>query len=353
MKKGLLVFGILGVAVRILAQQIPDPNFAQAIRLHCPACIDTADRLTEAARVQKHLTVSMQNVSDLTGISGFSVLNSLNCTNNRIRTLPNDLPPTLQLLKIEYNQITLLPTLPTGLKTLDCSNNLLRTLPILPAGLIDLDCSHNLFTALPDALPADLEGLFCYNNALTQLPILPKKLKGLACSYNKLRKLPELPPTLTLLSCEYNPDLSCLPLLPDPMLYLYVSKEIKCLPNIIKNLQIERLDSVTATHITLPLCNDLVSPPCDTFPRKEIDIRPIIVEKTPKISIFPNPTEGGAFVTCIHCYTKSISLFDAFGRFVQSVQDTEINLSGLAAGLYFVVLETADGVFLKEKLVKL
>ena len=353
MKKGLLVFGILGFCVKIVAQQIPDPNFAQAIRLHCPACIDSSNRLTAAARVQTHLTVSMQNIDDLTGIAGFSMLNSLNCTNNRLRTLPNDLPPTLQLLKVEYNQITYLPTLPTGLKELDCSNNFLSSLPVLPVGLINLDCSHNLFTSLPNPLPIDLEGLFCYNNLLTALPVLPKKLKGLACSYNFLKKLPELPNTLTLLSCEYNRELRCLPLLPETMQYLFVSNHIVCLPNIVKDMHTERLDSVVATIVNLPFCNDLLSPPCDTFPRKQAGNTIVLIEKTPKINNFPNPTEGGAFVVCENCYTAEINIFDAYGRLCKRVQDTEINLSALAAGVYYVVVETADGIFLKEKLVKL
>ncbi len=61
----------------------------------------------------------------------------------------------------------------------------LTKLPTLPNNLKDLDCSSNKLTSLPPRLPDTLCKLNCRCNKLTSLPILPD-LEELICNFNKL-----------------------------------------------------------------------------------------------------------------------------------------------------------------------
>ena len=72
--------------------------------------------------------------------------------------------------------------------------------------IVYIDCSHNKLSSLPSNLPESLRGLYCYNNDLTSLPSnLPESLDELHCSYNKLTSLPQkLPESLRGLYCYNN-----------------------------------------------------------------------------------------------------------------------------------------------------
>ena len=136
---------------------------------------------------------------------------SINCSNNKLRSLP-DLPSSLEILECSCNQLIQLPKLPRNLCTLTCYNNELLELPELPSFLITLECDDNQLIKLP-ALPDRLEILQCDGNHLTELPKLPPELKELTCYRNKLIKLPELPASLIDLECDGN-KLIELPILP-------------------------------------------------------------------------------------------------------------------------------------------
>jgi Leucine-rich repeat (LRR) protein len=101
-------------------------------------------------------------------------LQILDCWNNQLTSLPENLPTTLQILDCFDNQLTLLPeSLPTTLQSLYCSHNQLTSLPkSLPTTLQILDCLHNQLTLLPESLPTTLQSLYCSHNQLTSLPIL-------------------------------------------------------------------------------------------------------------------------------------------------------------------------------------
>ena len=177
---------------------IPDVNFARVIRSTCPSCLDACNNLLPPAKQLKYLYIGGANITDLTGIEGF-----------------------------------------TNLETLSCSNNKLSQLPELPKNLTFLECRNNQLTKLPN-LPVTLSTLYCSYNSLTELPPLPNALQSLSCDNNNLRKLPSLPSKLTSLFCNQNVSLECLPLLPQSLQYLYINgnRNINCLPNYVKNLYI-------------------------------------------------------------------------------------------------------------------
>jgi Leucine-rich repeat (LRR) protein len=277
------------------AQNIPDTNFANAIRSTCPTCIDATNNLLPPAASLTALDVSNKNISDLTGIGGFTSLLQLNCANNQLTKLP-PLPKLLIGLFCEINQITELPPLPNGLIVIYCQSNKISYLPTIPSSLQRLMCGANQLKELP-SLPDNLSHLFCYSNQLTSLPTLknvayldckdnslgalpplPNKLFVLYCSNNQLKMLPPIPISLRELYCNnnqltslpelqpsaiamtqfyflhcYNNPLTCLPLLPNSLLSLYIDTDkIKCLPNHINGLQIR--DANNNPIPTPPLC---------------------------------------------------------------------------------------------------
>jgi Leucine-rich repeat (LRR) protein len=169
---------------------IPDPNFAAAIRLACPTCITALPNrslLPPAANLAS-LNVGGKNISDLTGIRGFTSLQSLFCFDNRLVTLPT-LPSSLKELSCFNNQLTSL-NLPSGLTSLYCYDNPIANLPNpLPSGLQVLNCVRSLYTRLPTlpstmtrlilspaiitCLPNNVAGMQVYNNALAAIPTPP------------------------------------------------------------------------------------------------------------------------------------------------------------------------------------
>jgi Secretion system C-terminal sorting domain len=203
-----------GMAVTINGGiHIPDPNFAAAIRIKCPTCIDACDNLTPAAANLRLLDVGTRNISDLTGIEGFTNLKDLNCAINNLQLLPNNLPRGLEILYCYGNQLRTLPnTLPNSLKYLLCHNNQLEALPNpLPTSLEDLRCFNNRIRFLPDVLPTNLNILHCFNNQLTNLPnTLPTGLQYLYCEGNDIYCLPPVLPNLWLLRLDAD-KITCTP----------------------------------------------------------------------------------------------------------------------------------------------
>ncbi len=291
------------------AQNIPDANFALYIQSQCPTCIDANRNLTAAAASVTSLDVSSGNISDLTGIVGFTNLQNLTCEFNPLTSLPtlpsnllalncsynqltsiSNLPNSLQYLDCTFNGLTNLSNLPSSLQKLFCGANGLTSLPTLPNGLKELECNFNAITHLPNlpigleimycggnsltnlpVLPNSLTNLFCYdnqitnlpalptnlaqlrcqNNRLTSLPSLPANFKVLYCEDNQLSNLPNLPTSLTYLSCSNN-QIACLPTLPNSLTYLRIDADkVLCLPNAVANLTI---GNAAGNAITLPTC---------------------------------------------------------------------------------------------------
>lgn len=68
------------------------------------------------------------------------------------------------------------------------------------------------------------------------------------------------------------------------------------------------------------------------------------------ISVYPNPVENELRVS-VEC--SSIEVFDFAGQNVASVNDaSSVDMSGLAAGIYFVKATTADGKTVSKKIIK-
>ena len=148
----------------------------------------------------EYIDISGQNLTEFPTelLSRFKNLKRLNCSNNKLTSLP------------PFNN---------SLRSLYCSNNLLTSLPPLPTNLRSLYCNFNRLTSLPSLnVNNSLFEIYCHNNRLTFLPSLPPSLQILDCGSNQLTMLPPLNNSLTYLYCHNN-QLTSLPSLHHVSLY--------------------------------------------------------------------------------------------------------------------------------------
>ena len=181
--------------------------------------------------------VKYQYFIEIQQLSDYDSIVYINCSNNKLTSLPSSLPESLQILRCFGNKLTSLPSkLPESLQKLYCNYNKLTELPSnLPESLQELDCSSNNITSLPSKLPGSLYKLYCRNNNLTSFPPnLPGSLQNLDCSHNKLTELPSnLPGSLQTLYCSDN-ILTSLPInlheLRNLTYVYYINNEIEYIP---------------------------------------------------------------------------------------------------------------------------
>jgi hypothetical protein len=113
-----------------------------------------------------NLNVSGQNISDLSGIEDFSLLQTLDCSNNSISNLVLD----------NNTQLTSLHCSSNNLANLDVSNN---------TQLSNLQCEANILTDL--TVNSSIVSLDCFNNQLNSLDFSNNpNISFLNCSYNNL-----------------------------------------------------------------------------------------------------------------------------------------------------------------------
>jgi len=131
---------------------VPDDNFEQA--LIDLGYDDVMDDYVLTANISgvTSLDVGEKEISDLTGIAGFTALTSLSCDNNQLTALDVSNNTALTNLHCGNNQLT----------TLDVSNNTALTL---------LDCYHNDLTNLDVTNNVNLTRLNTYGNALDTLDV--------------------------------------------------------------------------------------------------------------------------------------------------------------------------------------
>jgi Leucine-rich repeat (LRR) protein len=116
----------------------------------------------------KRLDLSHNGVLEVEWLALPPTLTELQVNSNGIREITS-LPPNLLLFSAIGNQLTCLPPLPCPLKYIDCSLNRLTRLTggeSLPASLIYANVRFNRLRTLPGDMPPSLEILGCTGNLL-------------------------------------------------------------------------------------------------------------------------------------------------------------------------------------------
>jgi hypothetical protein len=291
-----LCLPVFSLSLQAQSVLIPDAHFRTYLETNYPTCISSGMLDINCTEVTSATEMDLTNlhIADLTGIEYFTGLETLNCSENDLISLPA-LPAGLKELFCVYNDLTSLPSLPAGLKSLNCavnqltgfpalpanlemldftgnyditvmpalpstlthlsfaycgvtelgnlpesliyldgSNNQISSITDLPAGLITLECSGNTLTAFE--LPSALKSLNCTACGLTSLPELPNSLILLSCPYNSITHLPEIQENVNTIICGNN-ELHELPHLPSSLLILHCdNNHLSCLPHLPSNL---------------------------------------------------------------------------------------------------------------------
>jgi len=251
---------------------VPDDNFeaylenngmGDGIALNDYVYISAIDTVT-------YLNVSSQNISDLTGIEGFTALTDLDCEDNQLSSLYVSNNTALASLKSRYNQLTSLDisnntaltyfecdvnqltsldvSNNTSLTSLSCSVNQLTSLDVSNnTALIELDCFQNQLFSLDVSNNTSLTALSTRENLLTVLDVSQNtNLIGLGCDDNQLTSLDVSNNTvLEALEC-FNNQLTSLDLSNNTALM-----ELYCFDN-----QLISLDVSNNTILTWLECDD-------------------------------------------------------------------------------------------------
>ena len=128
---------------------IPDANF-KAYLVGNSAINTNGDneiQVSEAAAFNDTIDCDNKNISDLTGIESFTLLNALSCNNNNLTNLDLSNNIELILLYCAYNQIS----------SINVSNN---------EDLIMLGAENNLLSSIDVSNNTNLVNLICYSNQL-------------------------------------------------------------------------------------------------------------------------------------------------------------------------------------------
>ena len=166
----------------------PDPGFNRYLIAQFDRDGDGRISVTEAEAVTTIDTPGEpgkpSSIRDLTGLSYFTNLRSLNCAHESLISLPA-LPTNLRRLTCDGNALTALPALPPNLETLSANDNRLYAIDTPPQGLVSLSLNGNQLRELP-TLPSALKQLRLAENLFSAPPSVPAGLGLLDLRNNQL-----------------------------------------------------------------------------------------------------------------------------------------------------------------------
>lgn len=173
--KSLFITYILFCSTQIYAQEtyVPDDNFEAYLEANGMGNSIPNDDYVTTSNINSvtSLWVNSLNISDLTGIEGFSSLIYLECEQNNLSTL--DVSQNLVLEHLDFDN--------NNINSIDVSQNI---------ALTDLYFGFNSISSLDISQNTQLYSLLCYNNQLTSLDVSQNALLGeLHCSDNSLSSL--------------------------------------------------------------------------------------------------------------------------------------------------------------------
>ncbi|MFK5879884.1 MAG: T9SS type A sorting domain-containing protein [Flavobacteriaceae bacterium] len=154
------------------ATYVPDDNFEQAL-IDLGLDSGALDNYVTNSNINTitFLNVSNKNITDLTGIEGFTMLQDLSCYDNQLTSFNVTANLHLTDLLCFNNQLTSLDVSNnSNLSSLRCEDNLLTSLNVSQnTALQTLRCQNNQIASLDLSLNTSLYRIWCENNELTAL----------------------------------------------------------------------------------------------------------------------------------------------------------------------------------------
>lgn len=198
--KGLVIITLITVLAPITAKSqyvnIPDSYFKSWILANIPhSASPTEITFAEAAAYTGGMNISGLGIFDLDGLSAFTSLTSLNCSNLPIGFL--DVSNNKALVSLDCHNSHIVSTLyltvagDTSLTNLNCSNCYLSSLDVSANKyLVNLDCNFNQITSLDLSNNPLLTNLDCSSNDLTSLDLsADSSLVAVSCGLNNILSL--------------------------------------------------------------------------------------------------------------------------------------------------------------------
>lgn len=296
---------------------IPDTNFKKAlINLGWDQNNDGQISYGEC-QSRTSLDVSNQNIYDLTGISSFTKLTTLICSNNN-------------LTKLEVSNLSIL-------SQLTCDNNKLDSLKIPENNkLISLDCSYNQLKSIDVSGQTNLWYLVCNNNFLDSLNVMYNtKLKQLNCASNPISSLNISRNThlldLPLSNGKANLDISHM-----PALYCVAVWKLPFPPVNIYGT----IDTTGSYNVNFYLKS------CHVGIINTID-------NSSNIQIYPNPAKSSISINLpVALINSEINIYNLNGQLLQTDQlNNSINtvsIKNLSSGVYIIKLKSDKEILVKR-----
>jgi len=351
---------------------VPDPNFEAFLEAN-----GMGDGIPDNGQV---LTANIENVtvldlpsfagiSDLTGIEDFSALEFLDFSANNVASVNLSQNAALTTLGCIFNQLTTLDlSNNTQLEWISCQNNQLTTLLLNSENLSVIECWENQLTALDVSQATALTDLDCHINFITELDISQNiNLTELRCSSNLLTSL-DTSNNVQLISlvCGYN-NIESIDITQNPELGVFLPAHIPELTYLdMRNGNNENLGSVNVfgtddlqcifvDDASAPYLEDWFKDPFTTFVNNEAECDALSVPSFVKeeFLFYPNPAEENITISI-----NSMSEFTLYNaNWVQVMKGavsaglSQISLSDLSAGIYFIIINSQNGTSTK-KLIK-
>jgi Leucine-rich repeat (LRR) protein len=332
-----LFFSAIFLSVNIYAQSLvfSDPHLKAALLTNSLVNTngDGEIQKSEALAFVGSLDLSSSSIYDMSGIEYFKGLNTLNCSNNKIKILDLSSNPNLVRLNCSNNKISLLNVTNCGdLLNVDCKNN----------NLSDIDLSSNFL----------LNILSCQDNNLTDLDLMSNTiLRQLDCSNNQI----------SILNFSNNMNLFALNCSNNQLLELNISNNNNM--NIISSSFDATNNNLTCIQVDNPFYStqnwSSQIDPSAYFSNNctALNGQYINADTKDELSVYPNPVGEVLTIQLEKNHSNvTVEIYNTFGRLVmvQSFEElsrTNINFD-LDAGVYMLNLKSDDGFEKSTKIIK-